>query len=436
MPRRVLALTIVVGLLFAACDESGDPAEPTPTLTDEPSATVSVTATATRTTTPSITPTRPPPSATRSVVNAVAPSTSTPQPSSPPPRPPSGGGPQYGHPTNALSLPAGFRAFIVAEGFSSPTSISVSGGAIYVSERYGTIYRLLDLDVTGYFEVKRRFASGYSVTTGIMAAAAGTLYVSHTGHVTIVRDTNGDTVGDTSQAIISGLPNGRHQNNGLAFGPNGKLYITNGSTCDDCVEANGRSATVLESNANGSGLRVFARGLRNTYDIAFDFSGRMWGTDNGSDTPCATIDELNMIRDGGNYGWPYRPACNPYADGILPSADLGLHTAATGIELYDGRQFPGYNGSLFLTLWNTTRMLRAVPGGQPAQRASGRSLPGSRTRSMWPSRRTGRCSCSISDRGGCTGSCMQGNRARPSRCSRFEGRMPCAPMARGRFAAR
>jgi glucose/arabinose dehydrogenase len=239
----------------------------------------------------------------------------------------------------------------------------VSGNAIYVSERFGTIYRLLDLDRTGYFEVKRRFASGYSVTTGILASAQNVVYVSHTGRVTIVRDTNGDTVGDASQQIISGLPNGRHQNNGLAFGPNGKLYITNGSTCDDCVESNPRSATVLEANANGSGLRVFARGLRNTYDIAFDFSGRMWGTDNGSDSPCATIDELNMIRDGGNYGWPYRPACNPWNDGIRPAADLGAHTAATGIELYDGGQFPGYGGSLFLTLWNTNRMLRAVSGG-------------------------------------------------------------------------
>jgi glucose/arabinose dehydrogenase len=140
----------------------------------------------------------------------------------------------------------------------------------------------------------------------------------------------------------------------MVFGADGKLYLTNGSTCDDCVEGDERSATILQANADGSGLRVYARGLRNPYDLVFDTRGRLWATDNGSDAPCATIDELNLITDGGDYGWPYRPACDPYRDGVAPAASLGLHTASTGIDVYDGAHFPGaYRGNLFLTLWGS-----------------------------------------------------------------------------------
>jgi glucose/arabinose dehydrogenase len=138
------------------------------------------------------------------------------------------------------------------------------------------------------------------------------------------------------------------------------------------VESDERSGTILQANPDGTGLRVYARGLRNPYDLAFDASGRLWATDNGSDAPCATVDELDLIVDGGDYGWPYgADGCDPFTDGIAPAASLGLHTASTGIVYYDGLQFPDhiYAGSLFLTLWGSfvfppelgPALMRAVP---------------------------------------------------------------------------
>jgi len=102
-------------------------------------------------------------------------------------------------------------------------------------------------------------------------------------------------------------------------------------------------------------VRVFATGLRNPYDVVFDAQGRLWATDNGSDRPCETVDELNVIRDGGDYGWPYSgDGCNPLADSIQPAASLRLHTASTGIDSYDAGQFPpAYRGNLFMTLWGS-----------------------------------------------------------------------------------
>lgn len=253
-------------------------------------------------------------------------------------------------PATDITLPPGFAAYPIATGFLRATSVAPApGGAIYVSERGGTVYRLVDADGDGVFEQSAAYAFGFEAITGLLVAPDGTLYVSSTGKVTRVLDA------DESDDIITGLPNGRHQNNGLAIGPDGKLYITNGSTCDDCLEADERSATILQSNLDGSELRVYAKGLRNPYDIVFDSNGQLWATDNGSDAPCATIDELNLIVERGDYGWPYGDdGCDPEIDGTPPVASLGLHTASTGIASYNGDQFPAeYNGNLFATVWGS-----------------------------------------------------------------------------------
>ncbi|MEX1252727.1 MAG: PQQ-dependent sugar dehydrogenase [Dehalococcoidia bacterium] len=337
--RPPVVLLLAFAVTLAACGGGGD-ADPTPTSTRRATRTPTATASPTRTATPTFTSTP---------VPALTP---TPRPagSGQPngPNQPSGGQPP--RQTAGLSLPGGFGASVVAEGLYRPTSVAVApDGTVYVSERHGPVYRLTSGGRT-------RVATFSGDVTGIAVSPGGELYVSSTGRVSVVR-------GGGAQTIISGLPHGRHQNNGIAFA-GGKMYVTNGSTCDDCVEANARSATILQANLDGSGLRVYARGLRNPYDLVFDSSGQLWATDNGSDTPCGTSDELNRIVDGGDYGWPYRPQCDSFHDGIAPVANLGLHTASTGIDYYDGAQFPGsYRGDLFLTLWGS---LFAPPELAPA----------------------------------------------------------------------
>lgn len=328
MPRLV-ALLLAFALLFAACGSDNN----TPAATST-AVLVTLDPTAFETTSPSETP--------AAQIPNVAPSSD-------------------------IALPAGFAAYPIATtfvsrgenrlaGFLRATSVAPApDGSIFVSERGGTVYRLVDADIDGVFEQNNEFASGFEAITGLLVAPDGTLYVSSTGRITTVRDTNNDGVGDASEGIITGLPTGRHQNNGMAIGPDGKLYITNGSTCDDCLEPDDRSATILQSNLDGSELRVYAKGLRNPYDITFDSSGQLWATDNGPDAPCATIDELNLIVDGGDYGWPYGNAgCDAQTDGTPPVASMGLHAAATGIASYKGDQFPAeYNGNLFATVWGS-----------------------------------------------------------------------------------
>ena len=103
-------------------------------------------------------------------------------------------------------------------------------------------------------------------------------------------------------------PAGRHPNRTLATGPDGRLYLTVGSTCNCCVEDDPESATVLQIDLATWDRRVFARGLRNTLGIDWHpVTGEMWGVDNGSDWLGDDVppEELNRLEDGRDYGWPF-----------------------------------------------------------------------------------------------------------------------------------
>ena len=268
-------------------------------------------------------------------------------------------------PSTQIQVPEGFTAYQIGQDFFRPTSVALApDGTIYVALRHDGIVQLRDNDGDGVFEQNITFlaasnsAGEYGEFTGVLVSDDNRVYISDRGRVTIAEDVDGDGVADSITPIITGLPMGLHQIDGIEFGPDGLLYITNGSTCDECVETDVRAATILTANPDGSNLTVYASGLRNPYDIAFDSQGRLWATDNGSDggeAPfCATIDELNLIVEGADYGWPYAPDCDPYQSGTAPVASLGLHTGSTGIDVYDGSQFPAeYSGDLFLTLWGS-----------------------------------------------------------------------------------
>ncbi len=257
-------------------------------------------------------------------------------------------------PATEIELPEGFSAFVVADGFSEPTALTINAqGALFLTEGE-RVLRLEDGNSDGLFEGRLVFAEDLPQTNGIAFSPDGDLYVSSKGQVVTLTDTDNDFRADSTVEIVTGLPNGAHQNNGIAFGPDGKLYITNGSTCNECTEDDAQSATILQANPDGTELRVFASGLRNPYDLVFDPEGRLWATDNGSDPPCNTIDELNLVEDGGDYGWPYDPTCDSSLSGTPPVGDLGFNTASTGIDYYGAAQFPAaYNGSLFVALWGT-----------------------------------------------------------------------------------
>ena len=148
------------------------------------------------------------------------------------------------------------------------------------------------------------------------------------------------------------------------------MYISVGSTCNECAEPNPENATILRATPDGKTRSVFASGLRDTVGWGWHpKTGELWGMDNGidglgdNDPP----EELNHIEKGKRYGWPYVYADNkpnPHLDppgGIQKSEwakvsqpmFLGYtaHAAPMQMSFYDSNQFPAeFRGDAFISL--------------------------------------------------------------------------------------
>ena len=131
-----------------------------------------------------------------------------------------------------VTAPPGVHVTVWAKDLTAPTSLTFGpDGRLYVAELAGQVLALADLNRDGSAETRVTFASGLNSPLGLAFFGAD-LYVGRRAGVTRLTDTNGDGVADQVVAIIDGLPALRHQTDGLAFGPDGRLYIGQGSTSD------------------------------------------------------------------------------------------------------------------------------------------------------------------------------------------------------------
>ena len=150
------------------------------------------------------------------------------------------------------------------------------------------------------------------------------------------------------------------------------MYVQVGANCNICEINPGTHGQIRRYNADGTGMEIVARGVRNT--VGFDWhpvTKELWFTDNGRDWAgdAGPEDELNRIakgKEGANFGFPYchangipdpdvkRP--NPCAGVVLPAALTGPHAAGLGIKFYTGNMFPkSYQNVAFIARrgsWN------------------------------------------------------------------------------------
>ena len=185
-------------------------------------------------------------------------------------------------------------------------------------------------------------ARGFETPLGL-AWDGRTLYVSAQGYVTRLTVSGKRVVG--RKVIVRGLPFGRHQQDTIAVGPDGRLYLGSGSTCDVCREQDRRSAAILSFRKDGSDLRVDARGLRNPFGLAFHADGRLFVSDNarddlGDDEPAETV---VVVKRGANYGWPdcwaswkLRKLQGNCAGVTPPFAYLEPHSSANTLAFWRG----------------------------------------------------------------------------------------------------
>ncbi len=132
-----------------------------------------------------------------------------------------------------------------------------------------------------------------------------------------------------------------HNRRALAVAGDGTIFVSSGSNCNLCDERDPRFAAILRYGAGDTHGAIYARGLRNASGLAFDPRGRLWAVVNQRDSigPTQAItddlppDEFDLIRPGGDYGWP---TCypDPHAARRLPNpeyphADCSGQTPAT-----------------------------------------------------------------------------------------------------------
>jgi glucose/arabinose dehydrogenase len=267
----------------------------------------------------------------------------------------------------AIALTQGFAWNIYQQGtIDNPTTITFGAdGKLYIADIAGSLWVAADNDRDGTAEHIQRFADGFNLLVGL-AWHGDELYTASSGKIEALRDSDGDGVADQRRLVVEGLPSMvlmPHSNNGIAFGSDGRLYFGVGSTTSGEVELDERAAAVLSVNPNGSDLRVFARGFGNTFDVAFNSAGALFGGDNspgGNSDEGDPPDEFNYIVEGEHYGYPYfygDPPRNGGTRGALVS--FPPHASPTGVTFYTGSTYPqGYRDSAFITLWNRGEVAR------------------------------------------------------------------------------
>jgi glucose/arabinose dehydrogenase len=309
----------------------------------------------------------------------------------------------------AILLPPGFRALVVADGLGRLRFLTVADdGDVYVKMREGGIIVLRDTNGDGRADQHETFGAGGG--SGI-AFHGGFLYHSTNSGVYRYKTTPGEPVPHGPQeTVVSGLPQGpQHETKSFAFDPEGRMMVEVGSPSNSLGDpdrqkgAKGQDATEF-LKTHGGFWRFDPNKLNQTLADGYHFStghrhvmALAWSplakaflfVMNGRDQ-LSTVDpehytdddnaelpaeEMHVLRDGGNYGWPYtywdplkkaRMVAPEYGGDNQKRAEPGkypdpvvafpAHWAPLQMAFYDKDQFPAkYRGGMFVAFhgsWN------------------------------------------------------------------------------------
>ena len=255
---------------------------------------------------------------------------------------------------------AGFEAHVVVQGLIQPTQLQFdSRGRLFILEGAPDALKAVRLFSSDFVQGGTFVIDTPGESTGLFVFGAGErVLVASRSRIDVMVAAPGGGY-DNPTPWLTGLPSGpEHTNNGLALGPDGFIYFGAGSSCDVCDEPNPIAATILRAPALASApvAEVFARGLRNAYDVAFTSDGELLATDNGPECCVGKVpgcsgpgaDRLVQVAPGAALGWP--DAYRGKASLPAPLVPLPVHGGATGFAVAHA---PGCDDALYLTLWGS-----------------------------------------------------------------------------------
>ena len=178
------------------------------------------------------------------------------------------------------------------------------------------IYQLRDTDGDGTADKMTVFAEGFNTeVTGIAAGILwhdGWLYATIAPDLWRFKDTDDDGVADIREVVVHGfgihLAYAGHDMHGPRLGPDGRIYWSIGDKGVNVTDKNGKvwayphEGAVLRVEPDGSGFEVFAHGLRNVQEVAFDDFGNLFGVDNDADL-AGERERLVYIVQDSDSGW-------------------------------------------------------------------------------------------------------------------------------------
>ncbi len=288
-------------------------------------------------------------------------------------------------PANAWPIaPDGFKVEQYFTGLDGPRLIRTApNGDIFVAESNGgkiDVFRGITPD--GKPQRQQVFASGLKRPYGINFYPTGPnpqwVYIGQTDAVVRFPYQNGDLTARGPVQRILELPHGKgHWTRDLQFSSDGKkMFVGVGSSSNvddsDTTPDEKNRADILAFNADGSGMQVYAWGIRNAGGgLAIDpKTGQLWCSTNERDGLGDNLvpDYITRVQEGGFYGWPWwyiGGHQDPRHQGkhpelkdkvIVPDVLLQPHIASLEMTFYTGKQFPAeYDGDIFASAhgsWN------------------------------------------------------------------------------------
>lgn len=181
-----------------------------------------------------------------------------------------------------------------------------------------------------------------------------------------------------------------HYGHRIAFGPDGKMYISNGDRqkFDPAQDMSGTLGKVVRLNDDGSTppdnpwasrggvtATLWSAGHRNILGLAFDAQGRLWSHEMGPKNG----DEFNLIEKGVNYGYPIVSNGNHYDGKDIPDHSTRPEFRAplitwngvspAGLMIYSGDAFPAWRGNAFVGGLSGQTLVRVAIDGANAREA-------------------------------------------------------------------